>query len=887
MVPTTCRRDQFCLTSKSLTEKACGFHIVVGTVNSDRAMSTSWCGQLVVVTRSCLRHVVGTVINNSELFRDSKSYEMSSHGDNLDRLSSLPEELISHILSLMPTRLAVRTCILSKRLRYSWTLVHNLDLDFDHFWHSNRFSKFVDKVLELFKPFQIKKIRMHVFSLNIPTSVVSKWISKAVTFNVCELDIKVTDVELPLSLFTCKTLTKFRLDYSYPHCSLPDCVSSINLLPNLITLDINVASTLFYDAVKLIHGCPILVNLSLTIKWWDDKEDYTFNIPTLKRLKLSIFRSSRRVNKVILNVPNLECLIVDGDWCSLFVIEDLSSLVEANVSCRVSHENLWFELLKVISEAKFLSLTTSCWMSLNDQCQWPKFPNLKRLELQGCAKTVRRWHLIAQFLERCFMLEYFHVEKPNAGRWVDPQAIPTCMPMKLKTMRYSQTKGNMNDIQFLKFILSNSKALKTLTVECDATLSSEEEKQLLAELSTLYRASRDFLIHFVGSSRRYKPRNFCIVILNPRVLYALTFNNDLWRQDGVTRKKTASLISSLNIPTSVVSKWISKAVTFNVCELDIKVTDVELPLSLFTCKTLTKFRLDYSYPHCSLPDCVSSINLLPNLITLDINVASTLFYDAVKLIHGCPILVNLSLTIKWWDDKEDYTFNIPTLKRLKLSIFRSSRRVNKVILNVPNLECLIVDGDWCSLFVIEDLSSLVEANVSCRVSHENLWFELLKVISEAKFLSLTTSCWMSLNDQCQWPKFPNLKRLELQGCAKTVRRWHLIAQFLERCFMLEYFHVEKPNAGRWVDPQAIPTCMPMKLKTMRYSQTKGNMNDIQFLKFILSNSKALKTLTVECDATLSSEEEKQLLAELSTLYRASRDYVGLRRAYSDMQGSWL
>ncbi|GJZ44784.1 probable alpha,alpha-trehalose-phosphate synthase [UDP-forming] 7 [Tanacetum coccineum] len=297
---------------------------------------------------------------DNKIYRDSKSYEMSSHGDNLDRLSSLPEELISNILSLMPTKFAVQTCILSKRWIYSWTFVHNLDLDFDDFYHGNRFSKFMDQALELFNPFQVKKIRMIVFSLCIPTSVVLKWISKAVTFNVSELDIEVTDVELPLSLFTCKTLTKFRLHYSYPQFSLPDCVSSINL-PNLITLDINVASEPFYDAVKLIHCCPILVNLSLKIKWWDDKEDYTFNIPTLKRLKLSIFRSSLMVNKVILNVPNLECLIVDGVWYSLFVIEDLSSLVEANVSCKVVHEYLWFELLKVTSEAKFLSLTTECW----------------------------------------------------------------------------------------------------------------------------------------------------------------------------------------------------------------------------------------------------------------------------------------------------------------------------------------------------------------------------------------------------------------------------------------------------------------------------------------------------------------------------------------------
>ena len=122
-------------------------------------------------------------------------------------------------------------------------------------------------------------------------------------------------------------------------------------------------------------------------------------------------------------------------------------------------------------------------------------------------------------------------------------------------------------------------------------------------------------------------------------------------------------LSKFSIPKSVVSKWIIKSVTYNLCELDIKVADVELPSSLFTCKTLTKFRLRYS--NRFLPDCVSSINL-PNLITLDIYVVYAPFYDAFKVVQGCPILVNLSLIIQGWNDKEDYTFNIPTLKRLIL-----------------------------------------------------------------------------------------------------------------------------------------------------------------------------------------------------------------------------
>ncbi|KAM0017032.1 putative F-box domain-containing protein [Helianthus debilis subsp. tardiflorus] len=63
---------------------------------------------------------------------------MSSISENVDdRLSMLPEDILALILSLMPTKYAVQTSILSKRWRYTWTFVTNLDFDYTmlmHFW---------------------------------------------------------------------------------------------------------------------------------------------------------------------------------------------------------------------------------------------------------------------------------------------------------------------------------------------------------------------------------------------------------------------------------------------------------------------------------------------------------------------------------------------------------------------------------------------------------------------------------------------------------------------------------------------------------------------------------------------------------------------------------
>lgn len=413
----------------------------------------------------------------------------------VDRLSSLPEEILSHILSLMPTKFAMRTSVLSKRWRHTWNLVHNLDFDDNHpFPELDRFTEFVDRVFDLCKTTQVKIFRLNFFRFYIPESTVSKWINKALRLNVCEIDVRVRHLELPLSLFNVETLTKLTLHFTFLHCPFLDLQSSVNL-PCVKNLEIVILNEPCEHVFKVIHGCPKLESLSLRIRWWNHEEDYSLKLPTLKRLELSISESTSLINKVVVNVPNLEYLLVDGILCSHLVLENLPSLVKAKTSCEVDHDHLGAELLKGINEAESLILAFKSCNSIEDRRDFPQFPNLKLLEVKGYVG--HGYQLICQILKSGSELEDLWIEKPRGGSWNKLE--PTCMLMNLKTIKYTETRGYDLNIEFLKYMLGNLKVLTGLTITCDTMFSEKEEECMRAKLSMFPRASKDCQVHFARS----------------------------------------------------------------------------------------------------------------------------------------------------------------------------------------------------------------------------------------------------------------------------------------------------------------------------------------------------------------------------------------------------
>ncbi|PON68683.1 F-box domain containing protein [Trema orientale] len=183
----------------------------------------------------------------------------------VDRLSNLPNPLIHHILSFVPTLEVVRMSILSKRWRRVWYSIPALHFcDIDHMGQfrfksqpRKAFNKFVDKCLK-------QREVGFVFGFAIPyriltSAALDNWLSFAIRRNVEELDLrakpkfkKFVDYCLPETVLNARSLTVLKLE------SLTlDGSCSVNL-PSLISLSL--VDVKLHDEVlhNLLLGCPAL-----------------------------------------------------------------------------------------------------------------------------------------------------------------------------------------------------------------------------------------------------------------------------------------------------------------------------------------------------------------------------------------------------------------------------------------------------------------------------------------------------------------------------------------------------------------------------------------------------------------------------------------------------
>ncbi|XP_043713321.1 F-box/LRR-repeat protein At3g59190-like isoform X1 [Telopea speciosissima] len=416
--------------------------------------------------------------------------------ENEDRISNLPETILCRILSFLDMRYVVQTSLLSRRWRYIWTSVPNLDFDHQYFLSriggrdesKNGFMDFVDRVLLLRNSSDIQNFCISC-GWYCDINRIHSWIFVAVRRNVHQFHLKIRPkepLELPLCLFTCKSLRVLKLDMDYVplELKLPDSMN----LPLLKTLHLELVNLEEKLIAKILSGCPALETLILIMCQFKYAKNIIICSHELKKLVVeacSMDHCGSDDCKVNIWAPNLTSLRCVDYMTKEYFLGNLSALVSAEFDMKIGEGRPFEETVELSIERK-------------------------QLYAQRMIKCLRGLCRVKALTLSAFMLEKnlsWYEKHPvcneamldvanNGDNW--EAELPLKCPLHhLKTVEMRNLQGCENELMFLKFVMKNAMVLEEMIIVASKrfTLSGIKEK-FDDKLQTFQQASPSLCILF-------------------------------------------------------------------------------------------------------------------------------------------------------------------------------------------------------------------------------------------------------------------------------------------------------------------------------------------------------------------------------------------------------
>ncbi|KAF8047066.1 hypothetical protein N665_3228s0001 [Sinapis alba] len=426
-----------------------------------------------------------------------------------DGLSALPDSLITHILSFLPTKDSIKTSFLSTRFRDLWLQVPGLELNSRDLSDSPAIRNFIDRFLVINRGSRLQKFKMkydeckHVYLFGI-----REFIAEVINRGVHKVDV-VSTLKSPLTkalvhvgIYKSKTLVSLKLanvgmsNHQFQFgVSLP-CLKTMHLED----ITYSHKDPLFIE--KLLSGCPVLEDLTVCRVFDDNVPVLRVRSQCLQRFCVKFGRDRGGFGKeyaVEIDAPGLKYMNFRDDKSDRVVAKNLSSLFMIDIDTQfsvvigTSSSNLQMkkaiisDFLKGISSVRHMIIsqpTLEVLYSFMEHGPFTKFRNLSRLEASFCTVLLQ---YLPHFLECCPKLKhltlYLLYLKDLEPENLELNVVPHCLLRTLecvevkevatvekagkKRARYiKRTKVSKHKkkiwIEVVRYIVENSLVLKKL-----------------------------------------------------------------------------------------------------------------------------------------------------------------------------------------------------------------------------------------------------------------------------------------------------------------------------------------------------------------------------------------------------------------------------------------
>ncbi|XP_045789589.1 F-box/FBD/LRR-repeat protein At1g13570-like isoform X1 [Trifolium pratense] len=398
----------------------------------------------------------------------AQSIKKANHVDHIDRISDLPGNVIDGILKHLNIPDIVSTSILSRKWRYMWMSVPELEFCYECF---SRFEDLDDPGPEISRIITevlfLHNGLIYKFTLDIPFTIKTEYLNKWILFlsrkGIKDLELRNyarIDNKMPSHIFSCQELTHFRL--SGFKLSVPPNFCGFKQLLDLC-LDLN---TYEFGALEnFISCCPLLEKLSM-ILFGDMKSVCLKNAKNLIDLRLMV--ELKRASGLIKSLPKIHRLAIDSPFCNTLYADmipptQLISLKYLKLSGVNLDEKI--EVLYIVSVLKSAS-------------------DLVELDIKNYDDD--------------------HDDDDDDGEQEPDQPeqleCNSCCLSQLQTVNISVGTSFKHAMSLIRFVLANSSSLKTLTFKvgfCYEKLDAAVLLSISRNLLRMERASQRARVEFL------------------------------------------------------------------------------------------------------------------------------------------------------------------------------------------------------------------------------------------------------------------------------------------------------------------------------------------------------------------------------------------------------
>ncbi|XP_074305295.1 putative FBD-associated F-box protein At5g56440 isoform X1 [Silene latifolia] len=427
---------------------------------------------------------------------------------SLDRISSLPDELIGHILSFLPTLSALQTSLLSTRWKYLFTLTTSLSFDDQEYFDfhgiktvNTAFEKFVSGVLTVHRVMSIQKFSLKLKrTCDYACSDFLLWINIAILKGVRHLNLYISyqQISLPNCILCSQNLVALQINSVIHKVDLK--VPMLVCLPSLRVCKLCKVTFLDAESIKRFFvGCPQLKELILL--HCQLAADH-FQISALALEKLTVYLCRGHMEIDAPNLASLSYLCTCSDVMTLLLKKSCSpSTVHVGFHSYEFHGPLSQHVLNLIIGAQnarelILTLNAPKLLIRLDDNQIPTYSKLESLHLDFCCKDT--WKYVTFWLANSPQLEtiVFNMGLLHAATCGTEQEHKWRPSMELapfssnvKIIEVHQFKGGKTELLLLNYLLENARALKRLILFKYGSMTIEEELQVSKELLMLPKTS--------------------------------------------------------------------------------------------------------------------------------------------------------------------------------------------------------------------------------------------------------------------------------------------------------------------------------------------------------------------------------------------------------------